>query len=250
MGGLNLAKPYYPVEGFLYDFKSFSMSKNWNEIANSNWGDLKDEIIKKIRDDNNEKAKIKHLKSIGQNKKETVRKYVNSFEAYMEPIKDIRSMNHEEVESIIKKVLMKMKKSKDKNRDIKEDKNNDIKVVGADVHFIVLAERLVDIEQDHLQIEIMNIDRLFDVRALKRKLRMSFVVSQVLEDWIRKTNKEADEYEMNKGEKEEDVEDVMPIRRVEVETRQKNQVSVPNIYNNLLKINKVLPNTDDFENFS
>ncbi|CAG8495406.1 41370_t:CDS:2, partial [Gigaspora margarita] len=81
-----------------------------------------------------------------------------------------RSVNHEEVESIIKEVLMKTKKSKDKNWDLKESKTDDIKVVRADMRFIVLIEELVDIEQDYFQIEMMDVDGLFDVRALKRKL--------------------------------------------------------------------------------
>ncbi|CAG8725915.1 7129_t:CDS:2 [Gigaspora margarita] len=51
-----------------------------------------------------------------------------------------------------------------------ESKGDDIKVVGVNVRFIVLIKELVDIEQDHLQVKIIDVDRLFDIRAIKRKL--------------------------------------------------------------------------------
>ncbi|CAG8473069.1 12559_t:CDS:2, partial [Gigaspora margarita] len=103
-------------------------------------------------------------------------------------------MNYEEVESIIKEVLMKTKKSKDKNWDLKKRKIDNVKVVRADMCFIVLTEGPVDIEQDHLRIKMMNVDGLFDVRTLKRKLESELQSPS-------RRNK-----------------DIMAIRRVEVET--------------------------------
>ncbi|CAG8804018.1 12461_t:CDS:2, partial [Racocetra fulgida] len=62
---------------------------------------------------------------------------------------DQASVNREEVESIIKEVLL---------------------IVRADVRLLVLTEKQVDMGCDYLQVEMTDVDGLFNIRALKRKL--------------------------------------------------------------------------------
>ncbi|CAG8660750.1 27499_t:CDS:2, partial [Dentiscutata erythropus] len=223
--------------------------------AKYDWGALKDEIIKKIRNEDDEKIRIKQLKSIVQNKEKTVREYINRFDAYMEPIKDVIRKDEkldwflEELNDSFRTRVefrcpkkydnarkwalqvenyQRKKECKDIQKDTviqeegnysiqseidelktafsdikincvdqpsikreeidgskvikwfncyeeghmaqncpkqnysKENKSDDIQIVGADVRFIVLMEGQVDVEQDHLQVEIMDANELFD----------------------------------------------------------------------------------------
>ncbi|RIB06687.1 hypothetical protein C2G38_2276742, partial [Gigaspora rosea] len=77
---------------------------------------------------------------------------------------DQAPIKREKVESIVKEVLMKERKGKGKNLNQKGS------IIKADVRLMVLTEGPFDIEQDQLQLEIRDVEELFNVRAVKRKL--------------------------------------------------------------------------------
>ncbi|CAG8538916.1 28442_t:CDS:2 [Dentiscutata erythropus] len=87
MGESDTAKLYYcgegdGIEGFLYDFESYSMSKNWNEATKCRMVCV--HVPERMR------TWIRELiKTAKDDWEETVREYINRFEAYMEPIKDV-----------------------------------------------------------------------------------------------------------------------------------------------------------------
>ncbi|CAG8565308.1 5127_t:CDS:2, partial [Gigaspora rosea] len=111
---------------------------------------------------------------------------------------DQAPIKREKVESIVKEVLMKERKGKGKNlnqkgsvrmikcfncqeeghmarncpkqKHINKNESADVKIIKADVRLMVLTEGPFDIEQDQLQLEIRDVEELFNVRAVKRKL--------------------------------------------------------------------------------
>ncbi|CAG8565326.1 5128_t:CDS:2, partial [Gigaspora rosea] len=212
MGVSNIVKTYYhgvegaSIESFLYNYKSYAMSKSWDEATKCRM---------KIRDEDDDKARIKQLKLIMQSNDETIREYVNRFEAYIEPIKDtvrkdekldwffegLKDPVQKRVEFHFPKKyenardwaiqVVNYKKKKDSRNVQKEtnSKEEDERSIQKEIDELTAAFRSVDegekekgqkfkpkgkcpfdMEKDLLQLEIRDVEGLFNVRAVKRKL--------------------------------------------------------------------------------
>ncbi|CAG8810674.1 7089_t:CDS:2, partial [Dentiscutata erythropus] len=102
MGDLGIGKPYYHgedefdgIEGFLYDFESYGMSKR---ASDDNWDVLKIAIVKKIKGISKDErigiyddleVKITELVQMKQKEDESVEMYTYCFDTCVEPVENI-----------------------------------------------------------------------------------------------------------------------------------------------------------------